>query len=256
MEIKEKPFDFELGEVLLVNKPIRWTSFDIVGKIKSCIGKKKLKIGHAGTLDPLAEGLLIICTGKKTKEIDSYQGLEKEYTGTLRFGATRPSFDLETQIDERFPFEHIDKASIELALKNFMGKIEQISPVYSARRIQGVRSYEMARSGQNIEIKPREVEIFDFQSLEFHLPDWSFKVRCSKGTYIRSLVRDLGSALNSGAYLSQLTRTSIGEYKLDQAWTLEDLCKKILDQKPDQVPIKPLHLEENRRIQQYWEDPN
>jgi len=254
--MEENRFDFTTGEILLVNKPLRWTSFDIVGKIRTCIGGKSIKVGHAGTLDPLADGLLLICTGKKTKEIDRFQAQEKEYTGIMRFGATRPSFDLETEIDARFPFEHITKEILDEKIQTFKGKIWQISPSYSARRTQGVRAYEKARLGESVEIAPREVEIFDFDLVDYSPPDLQFRIRCSKGTYIRSLVRDLGEALGSGAYLSQLTRTAIGVYRLEDAWNLSELCETILKQRNRDSGSITIHLSENHRIKKHLEDPN
>ncbi len=253
--MQEKSFTFELGEVLLVNKPLRWTSFDIVGKIRASIGQKKLKVGHAGTLDPLADGLLIVCTGKKTKEIDQFQGLEKEYFGTLRLGATRPSDDLETEIDKTYPYDHVTQSLAEEKLNLFRGKILQVSPNYSARRVDGVRAYEKARLGETIEIKPREVEIYGFTILEFNVPEIRFKVKCSKGTYIRSLVRDLGDSLHSGAYLSQLTRTSIGSLSLKDAWEIGPLCEAIHAQNPLAKTIEPKILSENRNIKMHSQHP-
>ncbi len=242
-------FDFKEGEILLVNKPLRWTSFDIVGKIRSCIGEKNIKVGHAGTLDPLAEGLLLIFTGKKTKEIDRFQDLDKEYQGSMYLGATRPSIDLETEIDAEFPYNHITKESIEEKIKDFIGKIWQTSPIYSARRINGQRAYTQARLGETLEIKPREITVYEFTKLDFNQREIRFKIRCSKGTYIRSLVRDLGKALGSGAYLSQLTRTKIGNYSLEDAWDMESLCQAILDQK--NVKKIKLQLQVNKQINMF-----
>lgn len=252
--MEKKIFDFHGGEVLLVNKPIRWTSFDIVGKIRSCIGGKSIKVGHAGTLDPLADGLLIICTGKMTKQIDNFQALTKEYTGKLRLGATRPSFDMETEIDARFPYEHIDRKILEEKIETFKGAIQQISPTYSARRTQGVRAYEKARLGETIEIAPREVFIDAFEILDFDLPDVQFRIKCSKGTYIRSIARDLGHSLDSGAYLSQLTRTAIGDFTLENAWELGPLFEEIQNQLGTNLKRHPISLEENKQIRLYSQD--
>lgn len=251
----KKKFDFSEGEVLLVNKPIRWTSFDIVGKIRSIIGGKGLKVGHAGTLDPLADGLLIICTGKMTKQIDQFQNLNKEYMGKMRFGATRPSFDLETDIDAIFPFDHIDRIFLEKKVEDFKGPILQVSPSYSARRSQGVRAYERARLGELVEMAPREVQIYEFDILHFENPEMEFRVLCSKGTYIRSLVNDLGMALDSGAYLSGLTRTAIGDFRLENSWELADLFEEIQSQIPNSRRKEPISLDENKNIRLYSQDP-
>ena len=247
--MEAKIFDFELGELFLVNKPIKWTSFDVVGKIRACIGQKKIKVGHAGTLDPLADGLLLVCTGKKTKQIDHFQALSKTYTGTLTFGATRPSFDLETEINERFPYEHITDIHISKKIELFTGKIIQISPIYSARRIGGVRAYEKARTGEIVKMDGREVMIHEFEKIKYESPVLSFKVVCSKGTYIRALASDLGKSLESGAYLSQLTRTSIGEYSLNSAWDLGNLCEEILKQNPQKRVFQS--MKENKNIKSF-----
>jgi len=221
--------NFQAGHMLLVDKPLTWTSFDVVNKIrfrlKHYLGVKKIKVGHAGTLDPLATGLLIICTGKATKKIDTYQAQEKKYTGTFHIGATTPSFDRETEIDHTFPIDHITENAIEAARKQFVGKLEQYPPMYSAIKVDGVPLYKKARKGIKVEVKARPVEIFDFQLTRVELPEIDFAVTCSKGTYIRSLAYDFGKALGSGAYLTALCRTAIGEYQLDDAWNLETLIE-------------------------------
>lgn len=226
MEIKEidfPDFDFETGEVLLIDKPYEWTSFDVVGKIRNAIKPLKAKVGHAGTLDPLATGLLILCTGKKTKTIDLIQAKEKEYSGIITLGATRPSYDMETEIDEHFDFSVISEDDIYEAVKLFIGDIQQFPPIHSAIRVGGERLYKKARRGETVELKPRPVTIKSFTITAINLPDISFNVVCSKGTYIRSLAYDLGKALNNGAYLSSLRRIRIGEYHVDNAYSVPDL---------------------------------
>jgi len=211
----------EEGTVLLLDKPLTWTSFDVVRKVKNTLRPRK--IGHAGTLDPLATGLLILCTGKKTKDIDQIQAQEKEYEGTFRLGQTTPSFDLETPVDAEQPYAHLTEAEIRAAVATFLGKIEQIPPVFSAVKVEGKRAYELARQGQQAEIKPKTVEIKAFELTRIALPDLDFRIVCSKGTYIRSLARDLGVALGCGAHLTRLVRTRIGEYRLADAWTVAEL---------------------------------
>jgi tRNA pseudouridine55 synthase len=211
------------GELILIDKPLKWTSFDVTKKLKFA-GKFK-KIGHAGTLDPLASGLLILCTGKMTKQIDNYQAKEKEYSGTLVLGKTTPSVDLETDFDADFPIEHITKEVIESALKQFRGSILQIPPIYSAIQVNGKRLYELARQGikdSDIEIKSREVEVAKFDIDATNFPELDFSIVCSKGTYIRSLVRDFGMACGSGAYMKALRRERIGEYSVKDAFTIEE----------------------------------
>jgi len=218
--------DFVSGEILCFNKPYRWTSFDLVRKIRNTLfaelNTNKLKIGHAGTLDPLATGLLIICTGKFTKKIDEFQSLEKEYTGTFTLGATTPSSDLETEIDQTFSMKHITPESIHQIAESFQGEQDQVAPIYSAKKINGKRAYEFARRGENIDIKSNKITIFSFKIKEINLPVVAFEIICSKGTYIRSIAKDFGKALGSGAYLSKLCRTRIGEYKLQDAMEIED----------------------------------
>jgi tRNA pseudouridine 55 synthase len=225
------PQDFLTGQVLLINKPLTWTSFDVVNKVryqlKRLLNIKKIKVGHAGTLDPLATGLLIICTGKMTKQIDSFQGKPKVYEGKLLLGKTTPSFDGETEVDQEFPIDHITPELLETARKKFMGNITQLPPMYSAVKMDGIPLYKLARAGKTRELKPRPVEIVDFDLEIENLPSIGFKVDCSKGTYIRSLANDFGKAVNSGAYLTELCRTEIGEFKLENAWELPELISAI-----------------------------
>lgn len=222
---------FKEGVVIAVDKPLTWTSFDVVKKLRFqiCrkIGVKKLKVGHAGTLDPLATGLLLICTGKYTKKIDTLQAMKKAYAGTLVLGGTRPSHDMETEIDQSFPTDHIDAEQMEVVRRSLVGNIEQIPPMYSAIRKDGERLFVKARRGETIEIAPRPVEIYDFDIKVDDFPTVAFDVTCSKGTYIRTLAYDFGKQLNSGAYLSSLVRTGIGNYSLKDAWNLEDLLEYI-----------------------------
>ena len=225
-------YDFRSGELLLINKPLKWTSFQAVNKMKYVIkhhpsllldGKRvQPKIGHAGTLDPLATGLLIVCTGKQTKNIELYQAKEKEYTGTFYIGATTPCFDLEKEIDAVYPIEHITEELIHRTAKEFTGTFQQTPPLFSAIKIDGKRAYTIARAGETAEIKSKEVTISSFQITRIALPEVDFKVVCSKGTYIRSLARDFGQALKSGAHLIALCRTRIGEYTLEDAMDLEE----------------------------------
>lgn len=216
---------FKSGQVLLIDKPLHWTSFQVVNKIRWKLRKafhiKKIKVGHAGTLDPLATGLLVICTGKMTKQIERFQGQEKEYTGTLVLGSTTPSYDLETEIDQHFATDHINKALIEETSKQFIGEIEQLPPVFSAIRKEGKRLYEFAREGKTVEIKPRNITISEFEITNITDLSVDFRVVCSKGTYIRSLAHDFGKALKSGAHLSALRRTRIGEFTINQAQSID-----------------------------------
>jgi tRNA pseudouridine55 synthase len=233
MNITSQPIssisDFQEGKVLLIDKPLTWTSFDVVNKIRYQIkylkGIKKIKVGHAGTLDPLATGLLIVCTGKYTKRIHEIQNAEKEYTGTFVLGATRPSYDKETPIDEEFPIDNITDKDIIKAAKNLTGSIQQIPPIYSAQRINGVRAYKKARKNQPIQMEAKQVTISEFEITNIDLPTVSFRVVCSKGTYIRSLVHDLGKGVNNGAFLASLCRTRIGDFKLKDGLSLEEFLK-------------------------------
>jgi tRNA pseudouridine55 synthase len=230
-------FDFYNGEVLLINKPYTWSSFQAVNKIKHAIknhsslileGKKvKPKVGHAGTLDPLATGLLIVCSGKKTKTINELMGLEKEYTGTFFIGATTPCFDLEKPIDNTFPINHISNELLLLIAKSFLGFQQQVPPIYSAVKINGKRAYEFAREGLEAEINSREIEIKEFELTQINLPFVDFRIICSKGTYIRSLSRDFGLALKSGAHLTKLIRTRIGDFSLTDAITPQEFSENI-----------------------------
>jgi tRNA pseudouridine55 synthase len=222
---------YKNGQVLLIDKPLEWTSFQAVNKIRWHIKQrfqiKKIKVGHAGTLDPLASGLLIICTGKQTKEIHLYQGQEKEYTGTFTIGATTPSYDLETEIDNTFPTAHITKELIHDTTKQFLGEIDQKPPIFSAIKKEGKRLYELARKGETAEIKSRKVTIDEFEITNINLPNIDFRVVCSKGTYIRSLAYDFGKALHSGGHLSALRRTKIGTFSVEKAKSIEDFIKTL-----------------------------
>lgn len=209
------------GQLLLISKPLEWTSFDVVNKLRYKLKIKK--IGHAGTLDPLATGLLIICTGKMTKQIEEFMGLEKEYTGTFIIGQTTPSYDLETEVSEPVDISHITESAIQQAVHSLTGKISQLPPTHSAIKIGGKRAYKFARKGQEVELKPREVEVSEFEITRIELPSIDFRIVCSKGTYIRSLARDLGEKLGVGAYLSQLCRTRIGNFNLADAVSIDDV---------------------------------
>ena len=216
---------FKEGQVLLFDKPLNWTSFQLVNKVRWLIRKtfkiKKIKVGHAGTLDPLATGLLIICTGKFTKRIEEFMGQEKEYTGTIVLGATTPSYDLETEIDQTFSTAHLNDKLIKKTTAQFTGSIQQQPPVFSALKKDGKRLYEFARAGEEVEIPSRTVEVSAFEITRIELPEVDFRVRCSKGTYIRSLAHDFGKALNSGGHLSALRRTKIGDFDVVDATSLE-----------------------------------
>src|SRR5690554_1591425 len=213
--------DYKEGQVILIDKPLEWTSFQAVNKVRWLIRKqfdiKKIKVGHAGTLDPLATGLLIICSGKFTKKIDTYQAQEKEYTGTFTLGATTPSYDLETEIDQTFEISELTSEKIHAATKQFLGEIQQQPPVFSALKKEGKRLYEYARNGEEVAIPTRTVTISEFEITKIDLPKVDFRVVCSKGTYIRSLANDFGKALNNGAHLSALRRTKIGEFSVEKA---------------------------------------
>ena len=210
--------DFQEGVILAFDKPYRWTSFDVVGKVRWLIcrhlGVKKLKVGHAGTLDPLATGVLIVCTGKATKRIEELQSGTKEYYATIRLGATTPSYDLEKPIDATYPTEHITREMVEQVLERFKGKIEQVPPTFSACKVDGKRAYKMARKGDEVELKPKTLVIDEIELTECNLPDITIRVVCSKGTYIRALARDIGQALDSGGHLIALRRTRVGDFKV------------------------------------------
>ncbi|TAF65547.1 MAG: tRNA pseudouridine(55) synthase TruB [Cytophagales bacterium] len=223
-------YDFEKGEILLIHKPLEWTSFDVVNKIRYALSKKlnkKIKVGHAGTLDPLATGLLIICTGKMTKQIDQLQTLTKKYEATFCLGATTASYDAETPIEATFPTEHITPEFIYITAQKFIGTQAQIPPIYSAIKVDGKKMYEQARKGKNPTINPRTIEIIQFEIKQIEMPHVKALIHCSKGTYIRSIAYDFGVALQSGAYLSQLERTQIGEYELSNALTIEQFLAQI-----------------------------
>lgn len=230
--------NFKEGEVLYFDKPLRWTSFAVVNKIRYHIsrklGVKKIKVGHAGTLDPLATGVMIICTGKATKRIEEFQYHTKEYIATLQLGATTPSFDLEKEIDATYPTDHITKEMVEETLKKFVGIIEQVPPAFSACKVDGKRAYNLARKGDEVELKPKILVIDEIELLECNLPEIKIRVVCSKGTYIRALARDIGQALQSGAHLTGLIRTRVGEVKLEDCMKVEDF-EAWLDQQEIEV---------------------
>ncbi len=221
--------DFLNGQVLLIDKPLEWTSFQVVNKLRWAIRKefdiKKIKVGHAGTLDPLASGLLILCTGKFTKKIETFQAQEKTYTGSFTLGATRPSYDMETEVDREYPIDHISEADLERVRLSFCGEIDQVPPLFSALKKDGKKLYELAREGKTTEIASRKITIYEFKITSVEIPVIRFEVRCSKGTYIRSLAHDFGKALNSGAYLSELRRTAIGDFKVEDAQSIEDFLQ-------------------------------
>ncbi len=219
------------GQILLIDKPLNWTSFDVVNKIRSMLRYalkiKKIKVGHAGTLDPLATGLMIVCTGKATKEVERLMGFDKCYEAVIRLGATTPSFDGETEVDAVFPTAHITRPLVEEALQEYLGEQQQIPPHFSAIKIEGKKAYEMARRGLNVEMKPRQVHFRELKLLEFNNNEARLFIKCSKGTYIRAFARDLGQALDSGGYLTALRRTCIGDFSVDAAITLETFKMKI-----------------------------
>ena len=223
--------DFKNGQIIIVDKPLGWTSFQVVNKLRWAIRQKfrikKIKVGHAGTLDPLATGLLVVCTGKFTKKINDFQSESKEYTGTITLGATTPSYDLETEIDQIFPTNHISQKNIQEASKTFLGKIQQTPPLYSAIKKDGIRLYELARKGENTEINSREIEIFSFDITQIKIPEVKFRIVCSKGTYIRSIANDFGKALQNGAHLTALRRTKSGDFDLSNAVSPEEFVETI-----------------------------
>jgi tRNA pseudouridine55 synthase len=228
--------DYAEGQLLLINKPYRWTSFDVVGKIRNAFKPLKLKVGHAGTLDPLATGLLIVCTGKMTKQIDTFQAQEKEYTGTFTLGATTPTYDLESEVDQTFPTNHITDALLRDTCQQFTGDIQQYPPAHSAVKVGGERLYEKARRGEEVELRVRHVSITEFELTRIELPEVDFRVVCSKGTYIRSLANDFGKAVGSGAYLSRLRRTRSGDYKIADAHEVMELVGSIRELKTLEAP--------------------
>ncbi len=230
--LANKTYNFPEGEILLIDKPTKWTSFDAVNKIRFMfnrhLGIKKIKVGHAGTLDPLATGLLLVCVGKATKQISQFTGLDKEYTGTFHIGSTTPSYDQETEIDQEFDTAHIKEEDIHEAVNKFLGPIMQIPPAYSAISISGTRAYKLARVKEKVVIPPREIQIYEFEITEAGIPETSFRVLCSKGTYVRSLANDFGKTLNSGAHLKSLRRTRIGAYHIDDAMSIDELEKMLI----------------------------
>lgn len=221
----EKKSFFEEGQVLLFNKPVYWTSFDLVNKVRNMIrstfGIKKIKVGHAGTLDPLASGLMIICTGKSTKKIDEFRDLDKEYIATFHLGATTPSFDLETETDKEYPTDHITIETVMKVLESFSGEQKQLPPMYSAKQIDGKRAYEYARQGIQKELMPVTVFFREIELLSYNIPDVKIRIVCSKGTYIRSFARDFGFALKSGSYLSALERSAIGSFRMSESYSID-----------------------------------
>lgn len=223
--------EFQEGKLLLIDKPVTWTSFDVVGKLRNTLKPLKLKVGHAGTLDPLASGLLIVCTGKSTKKIDTYQAEDKEYTGIITLGATTPSYDLETDVDQRFDIAHITEDQIHATAQSFIGEQQQFPPAHSAIQVNGERAYELARRGEQVELKSRMVVIHAFDIEKIELPEVHFRIKCSKGTYIRSIAHDFGARLDNGAHLSALRRTMSGDFHVDDAWNLDELIQEIREQK-------------------------
>ena len=233
--LSDNPTVFEEGQVLLFNKPLYWTSFDLVNKvriiIRSTLGIKKIKVGHAGTLDPLASGLMIICTGRETKKIDGFRDLDKEYVATIHFGATTPSFDLETETDNQYPTAHITEDLVRHVLNGFLGEQLQVPPIFSAKLIQGKRAYEYARKGIDKTLEPVAICFREIELLSFNLPVLKIRVVCSKGTYIRSFARDAGLALGSGGYLAALERIAIGPFRLSKAYDIEKFQELVVQMK-------------------------
>ncbi len=218
-------FDFLEGEVLLFDKPAGWTSFDLVKKVRGIIrrhlGIKKIKVGHAGTLDPLATGLMILCTGKATKRISSFQNMDKSYLAEMEFGKTTPSLDTETEVDREYPYEHITREKLQEVLRQFTGTLEQYPPAYSAKNVGGERAYKLARKGEPVVLKSQVITITKLELISYNLPSCSLEIDCSKGTYVRALIRDIGKALGSGAVMTALTRTRIGSYNLSEALSIK-----------------------------------
>jgi tRNA pseudouridine55 synthase len=223
------PYNYEEGALFLIDKPLHWTSFDVVNKLRYALrkasGNKKIKVGHAGTLDPLASGLLLVCCGKYTTSIDNLQAMTKEYTGTFKLGATTPSYDAETEENAHFSYAQLSEVEIRATVEQFLGDIQQFPPAFSAIKVEGKPLYLAARKGEEVELKARSLRIYAFEISRIELPYIDFRVSCSKGTYIRSLAHDFGKALNSGAYLSALRRTKIGEYDVKDAWDLGELVE-------------------------------
>lgn len=233
--------DFITGETIVIDKPCGWTSFDAVKRVRGAIQRrlnlKRFKVGHAGTLDPLATGVLLICTGRSTKSISTLQEGMKEYVAEITFGATTPSYDLEKEIDARYPWEHIDRAAIEKVLPRFVGHLMQVPPVFSAVKVAGKRAYKYARKGQEVEIKPKPLEIREMEILDWKAPVLSLRILCSKGTYIRAIARDLGEVLESGAHLTALRRTRVGDYHIEDAMKIEDVL--------DMIAVTPVEYPED-----------
>ena len=230
MEFSLREIDFPDGYVAVIDKPYEWTSADVVRKIKFQLrkcGYPKIKIGHAGTLDPLATGILLVCIGRATKQVEALQAEQKEYVAELQLGATTPSGDMEHEVDQTYPTEHITREKVEEALKALCGEREQLPPLYSAKKVQGVRAYEFARAGEEVELKKALINIYDMELLEYDLPRIKIRVECSKGTYIRSLAFEIGEKLESGAYLSSLRRTRSGGYTVEKSHTLDDFMEKL-----------------------------
>lgn len=237
------------GEIFYVDKPLTWTSFDVVKRVRGELSRrtkiKKLKVGHAGTLDPLATGVMVIVTGRATKRIEELQAHVKEYEATIRLGTTTPSFDLETEIDTEYPWEHIDRTAVEEALKKFTGRIQQVPPAFSACKVDGKRAYKMARKGKEVEIKPKELVIDEIELLSFDLPEIRIRVVCSKGTYIRALARDIGEALGSGAHLTALRRTRVGDIRVEQCESVPSLIARLKEEEFE-LP-EEMRKEENKK---------
>ena len=231
MSAENLPSPYHEGKILLLDKPLGWTSFDLVNKVRNSIRRKYnlkgkgIKVGHAGTLDPLATGLMIICTGRMTKQIDQFSGLDKAYSGTIVLGASTPSFDLEKEIDTRYPTEHITEDAVRETVRQFLGWQDQVPPLFSAKKIDGKRAYEFARKGEEVEIKTARIEIKSFEVTRIEMPEVDFIIHCSKGTYIRSIARDFGLALDSGAYLTNLRRTSIGKMDIKEATDVQEFLR-------------------------------
>lgn len=238
--LSQDSMDFEAGQVMLFDKPLYWTSFDLVNKvrimIRSALGIKKIKTGHAGTLDPLASGLLIICTGRATKRIEEFRDLDKEYVANIRFGETTPSYDRETEVDGRYPVEHINEELVIQVLNGFLGEQKQVPPVHSAKFLEGKRAYEYARKGIEKEMTPVSVHFRELELISAELPEITVRIVCSKGTYVRSFARDLGLAVGSGACLTGLVRTAIGHHKLKDAFSLEKFENFIGEMKHNEKP--------------------
>jgi len=233
MAEEAKVFDFKGGEILVFDKPLEWTSFDLVQKVRNNLCRKmrikKLKVGHAGTLDPKATGIMVLCTGKATKRIEELQAGEKEYIATLKLGATTPSFDLETKEDATFDTGHITEELFRETVQKFIGTIEQVPPEYSAVKVEGQRAYDLARKGKSVELKPKILVVREIDVLQFAMPEAKLRIVCGKGTYIRALARDIGQALNSGAYLTGLQRTRVGDFTLENAKQIEEFLESLKD---------------------------